>query len=130
MTKEGVKAYLGYVPVAAALLCIVYYIVFVVAMLMDPDAGNASQRAAAAGALLWYTPFSLAGTWYLTIPAVLVLALGLMVGRAKLPDRLADWRPHGIWQGVLFYVPAVYGIVAAALFGVLALLAIPSTFLG
>lgn len=128
MTKERVRAYLGHVPVAAALLCIIYYLVFTGAMLFSSDSGTPKDRGGAALALLWFTPFTLAGSWYLTIPAVFVLALALMWVNSKLPDRLANWRPHGIWQSVLFYIPAAYGAVAALALAVLTLLAIPSTF--
>ncbi|MBN7314090.1 MULTISPECIES: hypothetical protein [Mycobacteroides] len=127
MTRERISAYLGYIPVAAALLCIVYYLVFTCAMLFSSDSGTLKDRGGAALALLWFTPFTLAGSWYLTIPVVLVLALGLMWVHAKLPGRLANWRPHGIWQSVLFYVPAAYGAMAALALAVLTLIAIPST---
>lgn len=128
MTKDRVKAYLSYLPVAAALLCIGYYVVFVVGMLMDPSSGSLKDRGGAALALLWFTPFTLAGSWYLTIPAVLLLSVVLAWMRSKLPDHLANWRPRGILQGVLFYIPAAYGAMAALALAVLMLIAIPSTF--
>ncbi|QSM03968.1 polymorphic toxin immunity protein [Mycobacterium phage prophiGD91-2] len=129
MTKADAKTYGRYVGVAAMILCIAYYLVFVVAMLVDPAAGSLGDRGAAAAALLWYTPFTLAGSWYLTIPIVLIMGALLMWGYRRLPEHLVNWRPQGLWK-VLAYIPVFYGILAAVVYGVLLLLAIPSTLAG
>lgn len=124
------KSYLTYIPLAAALMCVGYYVVFTVEMPMNSDVIALKDRVGVALSLLWLTPFTLAGSWYWTVPAILLVAFVLMLAYTKLPERVTSWRPRGVVQSVLVYVPLGYGLLAALLLAVFLVFAIPIAVFG
>ncbi|MBA0045108.1 hypothetical protein [Mycobacteroides sp. LB1] len=58
------------VVVASRVVCIVYYLVFLVWMIVDVD-GSLAECAGTGLVLLWMSPFVIAGGWYFVVPGIL-----------------------------------------------------------
>lgn len=126
-TKEDLKRYGWSVAAVAAAICFLYYIGFTVAMLLSPDAGTMKDRAGVALVYLFVTPMTLAGGWYLTVPAILILGWALWWSWPKLPVAWTSWRPHKIWQHILVGVAVTYGGLSVLILAICTPLAIPDT---
>lgn len=125
--KDDAKRYGRFVLVAAGLLCVVYYIVFAIGFLFTATDSTARDHGLGALMLLWVTPLTLAGDWYLTLPAILAIAAALMYGWSKLPERVTGWRPRGFWQYAAVSPFIAYGTVSAVLLLILLVVSIPAS---
>ncbi|MGH3725675.1 MAG: hypothetical protein ACRDUS_16320 [Mycobacterium sp.] len=77
--------------------------------------------------LLWMTPLTLAGDWYLTLPAILVIGAVLIYGRRALPARVTSWRPKGFWQNAVAFPFLAYGMVSSVVLLILLVVSIPTS---
>lgn len=127
-TRENLKRYGWSVAAAAGVICFVYYIGFTVAMLLSPDVGSVKDRGGVALAYLFITPMTLAGGWYLTVPAALALGWLLWWVWPKLPAAWTSWRPHRMWQHILIGIAIAYGGLSVVILAFVTPLAIPGTF--
>ncbi|GLE58638.1 hypothetical protein NJBCHELONAE_39480 [Mycobacteroides chelonae] len=125
--KDEVKQYGKCVFAASGFLCVAYYFVFLVGILLSTSSGSIGDRGLLALMLLWMTPLTLAGGWYLTLPAVLLIGAVLMYGRRALPERVMSWRPKGFWQNAVAFPFLAYGLVSAALLALALLVSIPTS---
>ncbi|TDZ91189.1 hypothetical protein [Mycobacteroides salmoniphilum] len=125
--KDEVKRYGKFVLIAAGLLCIAYYFVFLVAIPFSASGQSIGDRGLLALMLLWMTPLTLAGDWYLTLPVILVTGAVLMYGWPKVPARVTSWRPRGLWQYAAAFPFVAYGMVSGALLLILLVVSIPAS---
>lgn len=128
--KDDAKRYAWFVLAAAGLLCTVYYLVFVAGFLFTSADSSARDHGLGALMLLWVTPLTLAGDWYLTLPAVLVIGAGLLFAWRKLPERVTGWRPHRVWQYLVVAPLLAYGTLSAVALVFLMVVSIPASCAG
>ncbi|EIV62069.1 MULTISPECIES: hypothetical protein [Mycobacteroides] len=125
--KDDAKRYGKFVLIAAGLLCVCSYFVFLVGTLLSVVDQPGGDRGLLALMLLWMTPLTLAGDWYLTLPAILVTAAVLMYGWGVLPARITSWRPAGFWQNAVAFPFLAYGMVSSAVLLILLVVSIPAS---
>ncbi|SII85657.1 Uncharacterised protein [Mycobacteroides abscessus subsp. abscessus] len=125
--KDELRRYAKSVFAAAILLCVAYYFVFLIAIPFSASDQSIGDRGLLALMLLWMTPLTLAGGWYLTLPVILVLGGIFMYAWPRLPSRVTGWRPRGFWQNAAIYPFLLYGLVSAALLILAMFVSIPAS---
>ena len=127
MGPTELRRYAKSVFAAAILLCVAYYFVFLIAIPFSASDQSIGDRGLLALMLLWMTPLTLAGGWYLTLPVILVLGGIFMYAWPRLPSRVTGWRPRGFWQNAAIYPFLLYGLVSAALLILAMFVSIPAS---
>ncbi|AMU27708.1 hypothetical protein [Mycobacteroides abscessus] len=103
------------------------YFVFLIAIPFSASDQSIGDRGLLALMLLWMTPLTLAGGWYLTLPVILLIGGVFMYAWPRLPSRVTGWRPRGFWQNAAIYPFLLYGLVSAALLILAMFVSIPAS---